>query len=138
MDVVSLTASSLHFPSTLDLPILLLSITESWFSSLFPESFNWLLTYLIIRKKKMLKQQYDIVISTGVYSSDRPWCWLIVQSVIRVLELSLACMLANLTKQPVNVIHHTQYTHPLRAKLRGSFFIWARTIVKSKGLIYYV
>ncbi|CAI6368437.1 unnamed protein product [Macrosiphum euphorbiae] len=59
----------------------------------------------------------------GVYSYDKPWCWLIVQSVVRVLELSLACMLANLTKQPVNVIHHTQYTHPLRAKLRGSFFI---------------
>ncbi|VVC44909.1 Hypothetical protein CINCED_3A013915 [Cinara cedri] len=59
----------------------------------------------------------------GVYSYQKPWCWLVVQSVIRILELSLACMLANLTKQPVNVIHHTQYTHPLRAKLRGSFFI---------------
>ncbi|KAE9527587.1 hypothetical protein AGLY_012867 [Aphis glycines] len=59
----------------------------------------------------------------GVYSYDKPWCWLILQSVVRILELSLACMLANLTKQPVNVIHHTQYTHPLRAKLRGSFFI---------------
>ncbi|XP_050534882.1 uncharacterized protein LOC126901958 isoform X2 [Daktulosphaira vitifoliae] len=59
----------------------------------------------------------------GVYSHKRPWCWVILQTMIRSLELSLACMLANLTKQPVNVVHHTQYTHPLRAKLRGSFFI---------------